>query len=93
MIREKIREVRDMVWGMDVPNSTIPEYIEWHENCQTICKALDNILQIEETPSLIDLVDKMLWDIANEYENETELEPYISDVREYMRKVDMSEKI
>ena len=44
----KIRELREMVWGMDVPHSTVPEYVELHKKMQKILKFIDQEL-LEET--------------------------------------------
>jgi len=38
---DKIIELRDIVWGMDIPHPTIPEYRELHEKIQTIIRFID----------------------------------------------------
>lgn len=43
-IREKIWELRDLVWGEDIPHPTVPEYIELHEKMQKILNFIDNEL-------------------------------------------------
>lgn len=40
-IEEKIKELRELVWGMDIPSPTIPEYVELHEKIQKILEFID----------------------------------------------------
>ena len=42
--RAKIQELRKLVWGKDIPHSTVPEYREWHEACQEILSFIDREL-------------------------------------------------
>ncbi len=42
--RAKIQKLRELVWGKDIPHSTVPEYREWHEACQEILSFIDREL-------------------------------------------------
>ena len=42
--QKKIFELRDLVWGEDIPSSTCPEYIEHHRSIQKILKFIDEEL-------------------------------------------------
>lgn len=42
--REKVAELRELVWGMDIPHPTIPEYVELHEKMQKILTFIDEEL-------------------------------------------------
>ena len=44
LLMSKIRELREMVWGMDVPSPVTPEYVELHEKMQKILKFIDEEL-------------------------------------------------
>lgn len=41
---EALRDLRDLVWGLDVPHPTCPEYVELHEGIQKILGAIDKLL-------------------------------------------------
>lgn len=43
-LRVQLEELRDIIWGEDIPSSTCPEYREHHESIQKILKKLDVIL-------------------------------------------------
>lgn len=45
--KEKIFELRELVWGVDIPSPTVPEYVEHHRDIQKILKAIDKILEEE----------------------------------------------
>lgn len=36
--QKKILDFRDLVWGMDIPSPTCPEYVEHHRDIQKILK-------------------------------------------------------
>jgi hypothetical protein len=44
-IKVKLEQLREIVWGEDIPSSTIPEYKEHHESIQKILKAIDLMLE------------------------------------------------
>lgn len=44
----KIKQLRNLVWSYDIPNPTIPEYKEHHNQIQTILKFIDTELLEEE---------------------------------------------
>lgn len=47
--KRKIWELRDLVWGMDVPHPGCPEYVELHEKIQRILKFIDTeLLEVKE---------------------------------------------
>lgn len=37
--------LRDLVWGMDIPSPTCPEYIEHHRDIQEILQFIDKELE------------------------------------------------
>ena len=39
--RQKIEQLREMIWNTDIPHPTIPEYIEWHQKCQAFLRFID----------------------------------------------------
>lgn len=41
---ELINDLRESIWGYDIPSSTVPEYIEHHEQMQELLKEVDDIL-------------------------------------------------
>ena len=43
--RRNIEDLREFVWGHDIPSPTCPEYRELHEIMQEILKRLDYILE------------------------------------------------
>lgn len=36
-----LKNVKEMVWGYDIPSPTVPEYIEHHEQMQAIMERID----------------------------------------------------
>ncbi len=42
---EKVKELRDLVWGLDIPHPTIPAYHELHEKMQIVLKFIEGILE------------------------------------------------
>ena len=40
-LRKDLGEIRDMVWGGDIPHQKTPEYREWHEKCQKFLARID----------------------------------------------------
>ena len=47
-MRKKLLELRELVWGEDIPSPVCPEYIEHHESIQKILNFIDNELLREE---------------------------------------------
>lgn len=43
-IAESVTELRELVWGMDIPSPTCPEYVEHHKDIQNILKFIDEKL-------------------------------------------------
>lgn len=41
---EDLKDLRDLVWGEDIPSPTVPEYVEHHNSIQKILKNLDKII-------------------------------------------------
>ena len=41
---QELHNLRDLVWGEDIPSPTVPEYVEHHESIQKILKAIDTII-------------------------------------------------
>lgn len=39
--RNKIEQLREIVWGEDIPSPSVPEYVEHHESIQKILKFID----------------------------------------------------
>ena len=48
ILKDKILDLRDLVWGEDIPSPTCPEYIEHHESIQKILNFINNELLREE---------------------------------------------
>jgi len=48
ILKEKIKRLRELVWGEDIPHPTIPEYKEHHESIKKILKFIDDEL-LKET--------------------------------------------
>lgn len=46
-----LEELRDLVWGMDVPSPCCPEYVELHEKIQKILRAIDSMIEEKENES------------------------------------------
>jgi hypothetical protein len=47
--RERIFKLRNLVWGMDIPSPTCPEYREHHEDITKILQYIDTyLLDVEE---------------------------------------------
>lgn len=44
-LHNKIEQLRELIWGYDIPSPTVPEYREHHESIQYILKATDEILR------------------------------------------------
>jgi hypothetical protein len=40
-MRKKLLELRELVWGEDIPSPVCPEYIEHHESIQKILKTYE----------------------------------------------------
>lgn len=38
---DTLKAVRDLVWDVDIPSPTVPEYIEHHEQMQSIMRNID----------------------------------------------------
>ena len=47
-LKNKIEELRDLVWGEDIPSPTVPEYREHHESIQKILKFIDSEILKED---------------------------------------------
>ena len=43
-IIQLINDLRESIWGYDIPSPTVPEYIEHHEQMQELLKQVDDIL-------------------------------------------------
>ena len=43
--KRDLRELKEIVWGADVPSPTCPEYIELHEAMVKITKFINNMLE------------------------------------------------
>ena len=56
--RAKIQKLRELVWGKDIPHSTVPEYREWHEACQEILSFIDRELLSGEDAQIFMHTDK-----------------------------------
>lgn len=41
VVIETLKAVRDLVWDVDIPSPTVPEYIEHHEQMQSIMRNID----------------------------------------------------
>lgn len=46
--RREVDKLYELVDGMDIPSPTIPEYKEWHKNCQEILGHIKEHLMLEE---------------------------------------------
>lgn len=46
--RQDIEDLRELVWGEDIPSPTIPEYVEHHESIQKILNYIDANLLMED---------------------------------------------
>ena len=40
-LREKLEQLRELVWLEDIPSPTVPEYVEHHRSIQKILKFID----------------------------------------------------
>jgi phosphomevalonate kinase len=40
-IKEKILELKELVWLEDIPSPTVPEYVEHHQSIKKILKFID----------------------------------------------------
>jgi len=47
-MHRNIEQLRELVWGYDIPSPTIPEYREHHESIQKILAFIDNKLLKED---------------------------------------------
>mgnify|MGYP001018318548 CR=1 FL=1 len=45
--KEKLVALRELVWDMDIPSPTCPEYVEHHRDIQKILSEIDNIIEEE----------------------------------------------
>lgn len=43
-LKAVIEELRELVWGMDIPSPTVPEYKEHHRDIQKILTFIDEKL-------------------------------------------------
>jgi hypothetical protein len=41
---QKLEELRDLIWRLDIPHPTVPEYVELHEKMQRIAHEVDKII-------------------------------------------------
>ena len=41
VVIDTLKAVRDLVWDVDIPSPTVPEYIEHHEQMQSIMRNID----------------------------------------------------
>lgn len=41
VVIDTLKAVRDLVWEVDIPSPTVPEYIEHHEQMQSIMRNID----------------------------------------------------
>ena len=49
---EALEQIRYALWGIDIPHSTVPEYIEHHRGVQSVMKKIDDIRRkVESLPS------------------------------------------
>ena len=46
-MRERLTELRELIWMEDIPSPTIREYEEHHESIQKILKAVDTLLDAD----------------------------------------------
>lgn len=44
-VLDMLQRIREMVWGVDIPSPTIPEYVEHHRDCQNIMQLIDDIIK------------------------------------------------
>jgi len=47
-IAADVEQLRNIVWSVDIPSPTVPEYVEHHENIQKILAFIDNMLKKPE---------------------------------------------
>ena len=47
-LKDQVLELRDVVWGQDIPHPTIPEYVEHHQSIVKILKFIDTKLIKED---------------------------------------------
>lgn len=38
---DALRDIREVLWGIDIPHPTCPEYIEHHKQIQRVMKLVD----------------------------------------------------
>ena len=49
---EALEQIRYALWEIDIPSSTVPEYIEHHRDVQNVMKRIDEIRdKMERLPS------------------------------------------
>ena len=49
---EALEQIRYALWEIDIPSPTVPEYIEHHEQVQSVMKRIDEIREkMERLPS------------------------------------------
>ena len=42
-VTREINELRELIWGLDIPSPTVPEYVEFHESIQKILNKIDSM--------------------------------------------------
>ena len=66
---DTLKAVRDLVWEVDIPSPTVPEYIEHHEQMQSIMRNIDiltdKIIKMPSVqPEIIRCKDCKCWDTS-----------------------------
>lgn len=67
VVIDTLKAVRDLVWDVDIPSPTVPEYIEHHEQMQSIMRNIDILTdKIIKMPSVqpesAEMLSGKVWD-------------------------------
>lgn len=68
MNSEKVIQLRNLVWGYDIPSPTVPEYREHHEQIQSILNHIDHELMPQA--ELVDQTFNKLQEMLEHLEND-----------------------
>lgn len=76
---DALNEVRDLVWEVDIPSPTVPEYIEHHEQMKSIMRNIDVI-----TKRIAGVPSAQQWTYVEEALPKTMINEHTKDYQEYI---------